>query len=76
MAIITKQLDFTKQMDRWEELHTLLTQMDVPELRFSDINWLLRNLPIRNGKHVLYARAYELCKDIKKEINKALAAML
>jgi len=50
--------------------------MDVPAFRYDDVNWLLRNLPINNGNHPQYARAYELCKEIKKEISKAIAAML
>ena len=76
MAVITRKVDFTKQYARWEELHGLLKQMGVPELRHSDINWLLSNLPRYYDKHNVYARAYELCKEIKKEITKALAAML
>ncbi|HEY5445013.1 MAG TPA: hypothetical protein VIJ87_11240 [Pyrinomonadaceae bacterium] len=76
MAIITKHLNFEKQQSRWTELHNLLSTMDVPELRYDDVNWLLRNLPINNGNHPQYARAYELCKEIKKEISKAIAAML
>jgi len=74
--IITRQFNFNKQDQRWHELHNLLDLMDVPAFRYDDVNWLLRNLPINNGNHPQYARAYELCKEIKKEISKAIAAML
>ena len=41
-------------------LQTLLAGMDVPAGRMSDLNWLRRNLPIRNGDNPNFAEAMRL----------------
>ena len=42
----------------WQQLTTVLKTMDVPEKRKSDINWLARNLFVRNKNHVDYDKAW------------------
>lgn len=56
--------DVAQTDEMWSELHTLLQEMDVPPDRFSDINWLSRNLGIRNQYHANFARANQLVRNI------------
>ncbi len=44
------------------ELDKILSTMDIPQKRVSDIHWLSRNLGIRNQNHPDYARAMELIR--------------
>jgi hypothetical protein len=50
-----------------EQLNKILQTMDVPKSRFSDYNWLLRNLFIRNSEHPNFRKAVDLIKRIIKE---------
>lgn len=49
-----------------EKLKEILDQMDVPEMRKSDLGWLKRNLGIRNSGHPLFNQAMELIKELAK----------
>lgn len=40
----------------------LLQDMDVPINRIRDVQWLLRNLSIRNSQHKNYAAAMKILK--------------
>ena len=42
------------------ELGDLLKNMDIPELRRNDINWIKRNLPFKNSQHPDFAQAWKL----------------
>lgn len=45
-----------------EELTKILETMDVPHNRKQDVNWLWRNLGVRNGFKPGFQRAKELLK--------------
>jgi hypothetical protein len=62
--------EIEQQDKRWNDLHAILQGMDIPSGRFNDVNWLLRNMQIRNANHPSFAQAYDLCHQIKKEINR------
>lgn len=47
-----------------ETLDSILDTMDVPKGRRNDLQWLLRNLAIRNGQHPRYAEAVLLIKKL------------
>lgn len=47
-------------MSNMERLEELLTTMDVPESRTADIDWLSRNLGIRNRMHPNFAEAMKI----------------
>lgn len=53
----------TKTKDQLR-LETLLSTMDVPTKRYSDYNWLSRNLPIHNGNHPNVNPAMEIIKSL------------
>ena len=42
------------------ELGDLLKNMDIPELRRNDIQWIKRNLPFNNSNHPDFAQAWKL----------------
>jgi len=47
-----------------KELQLLLDTMDVPELRKTDLRWLLRNLTIRNSENSNFERVISLIKKL------------
>lgn len=68
-------------MPNTEELSQILAGMDVPEARLdltstSNLYWLSRNLPIRNGDHPQIDRAKELIKLLLKTPQKYLIGKL
>ena len=46
------------------ELQKYLKTMDIPELRKNDINWLERNLSVRNSNHPNFIRTMVILKNI------------
>ena len=46
-----------------EELQDILKIMDVPLKRMNDMEWLARNLGVRNREHKDFNRAMELILD-------------
>ena len=44
----------------------LLKTMNIPEARLKDVNWLIRNLPIRNSQHPNFTRAMTILIGIAK----------
>lgn len=50
-------------MNKLNRILELLKDMDVPELRRGDFQWLLRNLYIRNSKHPHYNEVMTLIKE-------------
>lgn len=48
------------------ELHRYLKSMDIPKLRFDDVNWLDRNIAINNSDHPNFLIATWLIKKLKK----------
>lgn len=49
----------------YNELQELLRSMKVPKLRRDDINWLIKNLSIKNADNPNFNRAMELIKYFK-----------
>jgi len=47
-----------------KEMREILDTMDVPELRKTDIFWLVRNLAFRNRNHPKYDRVIEILRQI------------
>lgn len=47
------------------ELHRYLNSMDIPKLRFNDVNWLDRNIGINNSNHPNFLIASWLIKKLK-----------
>jgi len=47
-----------------EDLTEILKTMDVPPFRFNDLNWLSRNLGIRNADHANFPVAKQMIKDL------------
>ena len=39
-------------------------KLDVPEFRLDDINWLRRNVGVRNSNHPAYPRLIEMLKQV------------
>ncbi len=56
-----------------DRLNRLLTDMDVPPLRFNDMGWLRRNLGIRNSENHRFATAMGLVIKISKKEDKQRA---
>ena len=52
-------------MSNNQTLQELLKQMDVPEFRKNDMNWLMRNLAVRNSDKPLFK---ETIKQIIKQL--------
>lgn len=48
-----------------KEIENIVKEMDIPSGRISDLNWLSRNLGIRNASHPRFDEAMQL---IKKEL--------
>jgi len=49
-----------------KKLISLLSEMDVPQMRIHDVRWLYRNLAVRNGGHKNFTEAKELLKTFVK----------
>jgi hypothetical protein len=47
-----------------KELDNLLSEMDVPETRYTDYFWLLRNLAVRNSEHANFMKVIRLIKQL------------
>jgi len=47
-----------------DKLLELLEDMDVPKRRVTDLNWLNRNLSVRNSGHPDFKEAMELIKEL------------
>lgn len=52
-------------MNKLQELVELLGNMDVPEGRKNDLNWLARNLAIRNAEHLDFVKAKNLISELR-----------
>jgi len=52
-------------MDKSQKLTQLLDNMDVPEGRKNDLNWLARNLAIRNSEHPDFTKAKNLVSELR-----------
>lgn len=50
-----------------DELKVLLEDVDVPEPRKIDLNWLARNLAIRNRRHHNTLKALKLVEQLAKD---------
>jgi len=46
------------------KLARILATMDVPSLRIDDINWLSRNLAVRNASHPDFKTANKLIRQL------------
>ena len=53
-------------MSETDRLQELLLGMDVPASRRSDLNWLARNLGVRNRGHSNFGEAEKLIKILRK----------
>jgi hypothetical protein len=52
----------------WGELHEALKKMDIPPDRFNDLNWLLRNMGIKNRNHPDFYRAEYIVRVLKRDV--------
>jgi hypothetical protein len=50
-----------------EALNKILDTMDIPENRKNDLNWLRRNLGVRNSSHPDFNKAVVLIKIVLLE---------
>jgi len=65
-ADVTETDEQTPEMRKQMRLQGLLLDMDVPVQRRADLNWLIRNLGIRNGSHANFPEANQLLKELMK----------
>lgn len=61
-------IDFSEMIENEDNLRSRLTdilsQMDVPPDRFNDLNWLRRNMGIRNRTHAGFLEANEIIRKL------------
>ena len=50
-----------------DELEAITTTMDIPEFRRRKVDWLSRNMGIRNSEHPRYNEAKEIVKSLMKQ---------
>lgn len=58
----------------YNELQELISSMEVPKFRRDDINWLIKNLPIKNSDKHGFNRAMELIKYFKLKFEEDINA--
>jgi hypothetical protein len=52
--------------EKINRLGNLTSKMDIPASRHTSIDWLSRNLSVRNSNHENFKEAIELVKQLKK----------
>lgn len=52
----------------WKRLHEILATMDFPRERKDDLNWMCRNLGIKNKDHPDFDEAMTIIKSKLKDI--------
>lgn len=55
-----------------KEIQDIVSEMDVPSERRSDLNWLIRNLGIRNSTHAKFETVMKLIKTELKVVKREL----